>query len=56
MKCPKCGSDTIVYDKRWMPIMYQIAGYNMRRRKCKKCQFRFITEERYVRPMGGRND
>ena len=51
MKCPKCGSDTIVYEKRWMPVMYQTTGYNMRRRECRKCHFRFTTEERYTRPV-----
>lgn len=56
MKCPKCGSDTTVYEKRWAPIMYQITGYNMRRRECRKCKFRFTTEEIYIRPVTDRNN
>ena len=51
MKCHKCGNETLVHEKRWMPVMYQMSGYNMRRRKCKKCQFRFMTEEVYIKPV-----
>ena len=51
MKCPKCGGNSIIYDKRWMPIMYQITGYNMRRRQCKNCKLRFTTEEIYIKPV-----
>lgn len=50
MKCPRCGSDTIVVDKRWMPVMFQKAGYNMRRRECKECGLRIETEEVYRYP------
>ena len=50
MKCPKCGSDTIVVDKRWVPVMYTKSGYNMRRRECKECNLRIETEEIYRYP------
>ena len=50
MKCPKCGGDTIVLEKRWMPVMFQTAGYNRRRRECKECGLRIETEEVYRYP------
>lgn len=51
MKCSKCGNDTIVVDKRWVPVMYTKAGYNMRRRECKECKLRIETEEVYRYPV-----
>lgn len=51
MKCPKCGGETIVLEKRWIPVMFQTAGYNRRRRECKKCGLRIKTEEIYIRPI-----
>ena len=51
MHCPKCNKETIVIDKRWNPVMYQKSGYNMRRRECKECGFRFETEEFYRYPI-----
>lgn len=56
MKCPKCGGDTIVLEKRWMPVMYQKAGYNRRRRECKECGLRIKTEEIYIRPLNERRE
>ena len=44
MKCPKCRGETRVYDKRWFPIMNTKSGYDMRRRECKRCGYRFLTE------------
>lgn len=51
MKCPKCRGETRVYDKRWFPILKTKCGYDMRRRECKKCGYRFITEENYIREV-----
>lgn len=56
MKCPKCGSDTSVLETRWMPVMYQKAGYNRRRRECKECGLRIKTEEIYIRPINDRRE
>lgn len=54
MKCPKCGEETKVYDKRWFNIRNTKCGYDMRRRECKKCGYRFITEENYIRKVESR--
>lgn len=55
MKCPKCSGYTKVYDKRWYPIPFMNAGYNMRRRKCEKCGFKFVTNELYTRLIDGKD-
>ena len=48
MKCPKCGSDTVVQ---------QVRG-GRRRRKCvaMACAYQFHTEEREVPPLGHGGD
>lgn len=51
MKCPKCRGETRVYDKRWFPIMNTKCGYDMRRRECKRCGYRFLTEETFLRKI-----
>jgi transcriptional regulator NrdR family protein len=56
MKCPKCGADTNVLETRWMPVMFQKAGYNRRRRECKECGLRIKTEEIYIRPLNDRRE
>ena len=54
MKCPKCGNPTIVIDKRWQPIQFTNHGSVDRRRECKKCGYRFITSEQYIRHINRR--
>ena len=57
MQCPKCGENTKVVETRWVPVMFQKAGYNRRRRECIKCGLRYETEEVYRYPIiknGGR--
>ena len=52
-QCPKCGTDTIVYDTREDNKSLHI----LRRRRCPSCGFRYNTEEIYigeVKDMGGR--
>ncbi len=39
MECPECGGKTVVVESR------EFLGAVYRRRKCKKCGFRFQTEE-----------
>ena len=56
MKCPKCGADTTVLETRWMPVMFQKAGYNRRQRECIDCGLRFKTEEIYIRPLTERRE
>ena len=56
MRCPKCGGDTKVLETRWMPVMFQKAGYNRRRRECKECGLRIKTEEIYIRPLNERRE
>lgn len=51
MQCPKCGADTKVIDKRWMPVMFTKSGYNKRRRECLECGLRIETEEVYRYPL-----
>ena len=41
IKCPQCGGDTTVYDKRDR----QGSAYTWRRRRCLKCGWRFTTHE-----------
>lgn len=40
--CPRCQSETIVYDSR------PTTEGTIRRRKCKNCGFRFRTTEKYT--------
>ena len=54
MKCPKCGGATIVIDKRWQPIQFTQHGSVDRRRECRKCGYRFITSEQYIRHINRR--
>ena len=41
MNCPKCGDKGIVYSKKTRD------NYAARRRKCRNCDYRFITYELY---------
>lgn len=42
--CPRCGSDSFVYDTREQPD-----GSIFRRRKCRECGVKFETVERFSR-------
>lgn len=48
MKCPKCGSETYIYNSR-----SAYGGTNRRRsRKCEKCGHRFTTYETIAEARG----
>ena len=48
--CPKCGQEGVVYDSRTV-----MGGRIERRRKCLFCGERWVTMEKYFRPIKQKN-